>query len=106
MANILIIDAFGSSRLCRQASTRFLNQLLGGLIHTNNGKVLAIGSFVNIKYAFHMGNKFTALFGRNDPPFYLPRLKFVFLKPFGPLRGKYFPHSRAGPFYRPKAAKT
>ncbi len=55
-------------------------QLLGGFIHTNNGKVLIIRSLVDIKNLFHVCHKFGILLGRNYPTFYFPRLKFVFFK--------------------------
>jgi len=41
-----------------------------------------IWPFVNIKYAFHIRNKFTTALRRNHPTFYFPRSKFVFFRTF------------------------
>src|SRR5659263_166577 len=59
-------------------NTGLTNQLFGRFIHANHRPHWIIRSPINIQNLFHGCYKLSVFFGRNNPTYYFPRLKFVF----------------------------
>ena len=76
---IFVVVALTFSRTHRDRGTNLFDLLFAGFIHAHKWHFGIMGEFVDFKYIFHCGNKFSVGFGRDAPFPLLPRFYFVFL---------------------------
>ena len=75
---ILVVAALTFSRTHRDRGTNLFDLLFAGFIHAHKWHFGIMGEFVDFKYIFQCGNKFSVGFGRDAPFPLLPRFYFVF----------------------------
>src|SRR5690242_13642407 len=78
VALILVVMAGGLSTPGRDRHARFLDELFGGFIQTDQGAVWIARSLVDLQHILHGGYEGGAGLGRNDPLLLEMRLERVF----------------------------
>ena len=78
IAFVFVIVAGGEPWRYRHGRTGFGNELLAGLVGTNQRPIGIMGAGVDRQNTFHRGHKSRVRSGRNDPVFSQMRFDIVF----------------------------
>lgn len=79
LALIFVILACGLAGLRRKRVLNVRHQLLAGFIQTHLRPGRIVGALVNFQRILHRAHKIGIVLRRQDPLFFQPRLKFIFL---------------------------